>query len=52
MIGQAVRALKPGGQLLLVANRGLPYDQTLKTAFKEVQEVRNEGGFRVIAARR
>jgi 16S rRNA (guanine1207-N2)-methyltransferase len=56
-IGQAIikaasSALKPGGQLLMVANRGLPYDQTLKAAFKDVRELRNEGGFRVISARR
>lgn len=51
-IKAASSTLKPGGQLLMVANRGLPYDQTLKAAFKDVRELRNEGGFRVIAARR
>lgn len=56
-IGQAIikaasAALKPGGQLLMVANRGLPYDQVLKAGFKDIRELRNEGGFRVIAARR
>jgi 16S rRNA (guanine1207-N2)-methyltransferase len=52
MIKAASAALKPGGHLLMVSNRGLPYDQALKTGFKEVEELRNEGGFRVIAARR
>jgi 16S rRNA (guanine1207-N2)-methyltransferase len=52
MIKAASSALKSGGQLLMVANRGLPYEQALKAGFKEVQELRNEGGFRVIAARR
>lgn len=52
MIRAAASALKSGGQLLMVANRGLPYDQVLRTAFKDMQEQRNEGGFRVIAARR
>jgi 16S rRNA (guanine1207-N2)-methyltransferase len=52
MIKAASSGLKPGGRLLMVANRGLPYDQALKAGFKEVQELRNEGGFRVIAARR
>ncbi len=52
MIKAASGALKPGGQLLMVANRGLPYDQPLKAAFKEVHELRNEGGFRVFAARK
>ena len=56
-IGQAIikaasSALKPGGRLLMVANRGLPYEQTLKAGFKEAQELRNEGGFRVISAKR
>jgi len=51
MIKAASGALKPGGQLLMVANRGLPYDQVLKAAFKDVRELRNEGGFRVFAAR-
>ena len=52
MIKAASSGLKPGGRLLMVANRGLPYEQALKAGFKEVQELRNEGGFRVIAARR
>ena len=52
MIKAASAALKPGGKLLMVANRGLPYEQTLKTGFKDIQELRNEGGFRVISARR
>ena len=52
MIKAASSALKPGGRLLMVANRGLPYEQPLKAGFKDVQELRSEGGFRVIAARR
>jgi 16S rRNA (guanine1207-N2)-methyltransferase len=52
MIMAASSALKPGGRLLMVANRGLPYDQVIKTGFKDVQELRSEGGFRVISARR
>lgn len=52
MIKAASSALKPGGQLLMVANRGLPYDQVLKGSFKDVRELRNEGGFRVFAARK
>ncbi|MEW9806246.1 class I SAM-dependent methyltransferase [Mesorhizobium marinum] len=52
MIKAAALALKPGGQLLMVANRGLPYAQPLKDAFKDVRELRSEGGFRVFAARK
>lgn len=52
MIKAASGALKSGGQLLMVANRGLPYDHELKASFKDVRELRNEGGFRVFAARK
>lgn len=52
MIQAASAALKPGGQLFMVANRGLPYEQTLAASFKRVEELRNEGGFRVMLARR
>ena len=52
MIKTASSALKPGGRLFMVANRGLPYEQVLKAGFKDVQELRSEGGFRVISARR
>lgn len=51
-IKAAAAALKPGGQLYMVANRGLPYEQTLKASFKHVEELRNERGFRVMLARR
>ncbi|MCX7306069.1 MAG: class I SAM-dependent methyltransferase [Hyphomicrobiales bacterium] len=56
-IGQAIiatasSALKSGGRLLMVANRGLPYDQVLRGLFAEVAELRSEGGFRVLSARR
>lgn len=50
MIGRAASALKPGGRLLMVANRGLPYAQTLQAAFKKVEELRDESGFRVFSA--
>ncbi|HSI02740.1 MAG TPA: class I SAM-dependent methyltransferase, partial [Reyranella sp.] len=33
VIEAAARALKPGGRLFMVANRGLPYEQTLKARF-------------------
>lgn len=52
IIKAAASALKSSGQLLVVANRGLPYDQVLKTGFKDVRELRNENGFRVTAARK
>jgi 16S rRNA (guanine1207-N2)-methyltransferase len=52
MIRQAASALKSGGRLLLVHNRGLPYEQVLKAGFSEVEEIAAAGGFRVIAASR
>jgi 16S rRNA (guanine1207-N2)-methyltransferase len=52
MIKAASSSLKPGGRLLMVANRGLPYEQALTAGFKDIRELRNEGGFRVIAARK
>jgi 16S rRNA (guanine1207-N2)-methyltransferase len=52
MIKAAAQALKPGGQLLTVFNRGLPYDRTIEAAFKDARELSNEGGFRVFSARK
>ena len=52
MIRAAASALRSGGRLLMVHNRGLPYDRTLAAAFAEVTEVAGDGAFRVIAARR
>lgn len=50
-IAAAARALKPDGELWLVANRHLPYEATLAGHFAEVRTVADEGGFKVIAAR-
>ena len=51
MIAAAARALKAGGWLYMVANRGLPYEDALKANFREIRELRVEAGFRVTAAR-
>ncbi len=50
MIQAASRALKPGGRLFMVANRNLPYEQVLKNAFRRLEEVRLESGFKVLHA--
>ena len=50
-IAAAARALKPDGQLWLVANRHLPYETTLAIHFAQVRTVADEGGFKVITAR-
>jgi 16S rRNA (guanine1207-N2)-methyltransferase len=52
MIKAASSSLKSGGSLFMVANRGLPYDQTLKAGFSSVAEIRREAAFRVIVAQR
>lgn len=49
-ISAAAAALKPGGQLWLVANRHLPYEAALTQGFTRVRKVREEHGFKVIEA--
>ncbi|MEL1265355.1 class I SAM-dependent methyltransferase [Pseudoxanthomonas putridarboris] len=49
-IGVAAEALKTGGRLWLVANRHLPYEQTLNESFGEVRVAGERDGFKVIAA--
>lgn len=46
----AAAALRPGGRLLVVANRHLPYEATLAEGFAEVATVREADGFKVIQA--
>lgn len=52
MIAAAARALRPGGKLFIVANRGLPYGPVLAEKFKDVSELAREGGYQVFSARR
>ena len=49
-IAAAARALKPRGQLWLVANRHLPYEQALGEGFAEVRTIAQDGGFKVVQA--
>ncbi|MFT4247383.1 MAG: methyltransferase [Pseudomonas sp.] len=51
-IEAAARALRPGGRLLLVANRHLPYEQVLDAQFGTVRVLAERDGFKVIAATR
>lgn len=51
-IKAASTALRNGGQLLMVANRGLPYEQTLSTEFKESSEVCRNARFKILQARK
>lgn len=49
-IRAAAGALKSGGQLFMVANRHLPYEETLKAAFKSVKMLGDTGGYKIIQA--
>lgn len=52
MIKAASAALKTGGRLFLVANRGLPYEAVLKENFSASGEVARDGTFKVLWGRR
>lgn len=49
-IAAAADALAPGGRLWLVANRHLPYEQTLDARFGTVRTVVQADGFKVVEA--
>ena len=49
-IAVAAESLKSGGRLWLVANRHLPYEQTLDASFGQVRVVGERDGFKVIEA--
>jgi len=46
----AAQSLRPGGRLLLVANRHLPYEATLARAFATQRVLAEGGGFKAIEA--
>lgn len=48
----AGRLLTPGGRLVMVANRHLPYEETLRGVFAESRILADTGGYKVIEARR
>lgn len=48
----AAAALKTGGRLLMVANRGMPYETILAETMKEHSEVCRNARFKVLAARK
>lgn len=51
-IAAAAASLRPGGRLLLVANRHLPYEQALARGFGQVRKLADESGFKVVEARK
>lgn len=52
MIKAASAALKPGGRLFLVANRGLAYEMVIKDLFKAHGELARDGVFKVLWAKK
>lgn len=52
IIRAAAAALKPGGRLLMVANKGLPYERVLAASFASVAEIAVDRGFGVFSAKR
>jgi 16S rRNA (guanine1207-N2)-methyltransferase len=50
MIGVALRSLKKGGRLFLVANRGLPYDEVLQAGSLSHGELARDQRYRVLWA--
>lgn len=51
-IAAAASRLKKGGRLLMVANRQLPYEATLKGLFKTINLLEEARGFKVFDARK
>lgn len=49
-IAAAAKALRPDGQLLMVANRHLPYEETLRFHFKHGELLAEAGGFKAYRA--
>lgn len=51
-IANAARMLAPKGQMFLVANRHLPYEETLGTHFGQVAEIGGDSRFKLLHAQR
>jgi 16S rRNA (guanine1207-N2)-methyltransferase len=51
-IDKAAAVLRKGGQCWLVANRHLPYEAALLRNFREVRPVAEEGGYKIVEARK
>jgi 16S rRNA (guanine1207-N2)-methyltransferase len=51
-IKAAAAMLQPSGQLFLVANRSLPYEETLRSQFMNISTLALNGGFKVLLAAR
>ncbi|WP_320200329.1 class I SAM-dependent methyltransferase [Agrobacterium sp. rho-13.3] len=52
MIKTAATALRSGGKLLMVANRGLPYETILSSDFRKSEELCRNSRFKVLSAQK
>lgn len=52
MIRAAAKALKPGGRLVMVANRRLPYEAVVAASLANCVEIAGDSSFKVLTARR
>lgn len=50
-IAAAARCLTPRGRLLMVANRQLPYEETLKQHFRDWSELHSDPRYKILTAR-
>lgn len=50
MIGTAASALRPGGQLWMVANSGLPYEPVLQQGFSACRKIFEGRGYKIYCA--
>ncbi|WP_279482542.1 class I SAM-dependent methyltransferase [Aureimonas sp. SK2] len=51
-IAAASRMLRRSGTLVLVANRHMPYEETLRAAFRSMTVLADEAGYKIIEARK
>lgn len=47
-IQQSAQVLRPGGRLLMVANRFIPYDEQMQAVFKKVNCVASDNRYRIL----
>jgi 16S rRNA (guanine1207-N2)-methyltransferase len=52
LIKAASIALRAGGELLLVANRGLPYEPFMKEQFKSSSEIARNARYKVLSGKK
>lgn len=52
LVEAAARGLEPGGRLLMVANRGLPYEQVLARNFRRFEEAARDARYKLLFATR